>query len=69
MIATSQTRTSRCGSLIRVTLHFISNASVRSGQYGSAFDHYLGTAVDDGIYWIWIGTHAEYDKIVDQPSA
>ena len=29
-------------------------------------DHYraLGTEVDNGIYWIWIGTHSEYDKIV-----
>jgi len=29
-------------------------------------DHYraLGVDVEDGIYWIWIGTHAEYDKII-----
>jgi mRNA-degrading endonuclease RelE of RelBE toxin-antitoxin system len=30
-------------------------------------DHYRALAVDDepgGLYWIWIGTHAEYDKIV-----
>lgn len=29
-------------------------------------DHYraLGLDVEDGIYWIWIGTHAEYNKIV-----
>lgn len=29
-------------------------------------DHYraLGTEVKEGIYWIWIGTHAEYDRIV-----
>jgi hypothetical protein len=28
--------------------------------------HYraLGMAVDDGILWFWIGTHAEYDDIV-----
>ncbi len=24
----------------------------------------LGTAVEDGILWFWIGTHAEYDKTV-----
>jgi hypothetical protein len=24
----------------------------------------LGTPVDAGIYWIWIGTHAEYDELV-----
>lgn len=29
-------------------------------------DHYraLGTEVKEGIYWIWIGAHAEYDRIV-----
>jgi mRNA-degrading endonuclease RelE of RelBE toxin-antitoxin system len=29
-------------------------------------DHYraLGTEVKEGFYWIWIGTHAEYDRIV-----
>jgi hypothetical protein len=30
-------------------------------------DHYRALAVDDepdGLYWFWIGTHAEYDKIV-----
>jgi hypothetical protein len=29
-------------------------------------DHYraLGADVEGGIYWIWIGTHADYDKIV-----
>lgn len=23
-----------------------------------------GTSVEDGILWVWIGTHAEYDRIV-----
>jgi hypothetical protein len=29
-------------------------------------DHYraLGTEVKEGIYWIWIASHAEYDRIV-----
>lgn len=28
--------------------------------------HYraLGYMKDDGIHWFWIGTHAEYDKLV-----
>jgi len=34
--------------------------SVRVGQHYRA----LGVDVEDGIYWIWIGTHADYDKIV-----
>jgi len=24
----------------------------------------LATEVDDGLLWIWIGSHAEYDKLV-----
>lgn len=29
-------------------------------------DHYraLGVDADDGILWIWIGTHADYDELV-----
>ena len=34
--------------------------SVRVGAHHRA----LGTEVEDGIVWIWIGTHSEYDKIV-----
>jgi hypothetical protein len=34
--------------------------SVRVGAHHRA----LGTEVDDGVYWIWIGTHSDYDKIV-----
>jgi len=34
--------------------------SVRVGSHHRA----LGTPLEDGIYWIWIGTHAEYDRIL-----
>jgi hypothetical protein len=34
--------------------------SVRVGLFHRA----LGVEVEDGISWFWIGTHAEYDKIV-----
>lgn len=34
--------------------------SVRAGLHYRA----LGIDVDDGIMWIWIGTHAEYDKLI-----
>ena len=34
--------------------------SVRVGDHCRA----LGTDVKEGIYWVWIGTHAEYDRIV-----
>lgn len=26
----------------------------------------IGFQRDDAIYWHWIGTHAEYDRLVDQ---
>lgn len=31
-------------------------------------DHYraLGLEVADGIQWIWIGTHADYDKMLNR---
>jgi hypothetical protein len=34
--------------------------SVRVGLHYRA----LGIPVTDGVSWFWIGTHAEYDKIV-----
>ena len=34
--------------------------SVRIGEHYRA----LGTNVKEGIYWFWIGPHAEYDRTV-----
>lgn len=34
--------------------------SVRAGIHHRA----LGVEVPDGVMWIWIGTHGEYDKII-----
>jgi len=34
--------------------------SARVGQNYRA----LGLDVEHGIYWIWIGTHADYDALV-----
>lgn len=34
--------------------------SVRVGRYYRA----LGVGIPEGILWFWIGTHAEYDKII-----
>lgn len=33
--------------------------SVRVGVHYRA----IGLSVDGGMYWIWIGSHAEYDKM------
>jgi hypothetical protein len=45
------------------SLHFKRIGEVYSVRVGL---HYraLGTAVDDGIIWFWIGTHADYDKLI-----
>ena len=26
----------------------------------------LGIDIEDGVLWIWIGTHSEYDKLVNR---
>jgi hypothetical protein len=36
--------------------------SVRVGLYYRA----LGVSVATGVHWFWIGTHAEYDKLLGQ---
>ena len=45
------------------SLHFKRIDDLWSARVG---DHYrvLGTEVKEGIYWIWIGTHGEYDRLV-----
>ena len=44
------------------SLHFKRISDLWSVRVG---DHYraLGTEVKEGIYWIWISTHAEDDRI------
>jgi hypothetical protein len=43
------------------SLHFKRINKFWSARIG---DHYrvLGVEVKQGIYWIWIGSHAEYDR-------
>jgi len=45
------------------SLHFKKIGNLWSVRIGS---HYraLGTPDEGGIYWVWIGTHADYDKTV-----
>lgn len=45
------------------SLHFKRIGKLWSARVG---DHYraLGTDLDESVYWFWIGTHAEYDRIV-----
>jgi len=45
------------------SLHFKRLGKVWSARVGL---HYraVATEVDDGMLWFWIGTHAEYDKLI-----
>jgi mRNA-degrading endonuclease RelE of RelBE toxin-antitoxin system len=45
------------------SLHFKGVGRFHSVRVGA---HYRALAVDveDGVLWFWIGTHAEYDRIV-----
>ena len=45
------------------SLHFKRVERFHSVRVGA---HYRALAVDaeDGVLWFWIGTHAEYDRIV-----
>ena len=45
------------------SLHFKKIGRLWSVRVGA---HYRALAihVEGGMYWVWIGTHAEYDKIV-----
>ena len=45
------------------SLHFKKIGDLWSVRVGA---HYraLGTSAEGGVYWFWIGTHADYDKVV-----
>ncbi len=45
------------------SLHFKQVGRFRSVRVGIRY-RALGVAVPDGIAWFWIGTHAEYDKLI-----
>ena len=45
------------------SLHFKRIGLLWSVRVGDSY-RALGHAVDGGVQWFWIGTHADYDKIV-----
>ena len=45
------------------SLHFKKIGPVWSVRVGIQY-RALGTSVEEGVLWFWIGTHADYDKIV-----
>jgi hypothetical protein len=63
--ARSRTRTICSSRAIRGIHRCTSNGSAMCGPSGSARRYRaLGTEVEDGIVWVGIGTHDEYDKLV-----
>jgi hypothetical protein len=58
----------RCFELMKADPRHPSIHLKRVGEYWSARVglHYRAIGVDDegGISWFWLGTHAEYDKLV-----
>jgi hypothetical protein len=45
------------------SLHFKRIGSLWSVRVSDRY-RALGTEIEGGILWVWIGTHAQYDKIV-----
>jgi hypothetical protein len=47
------------------SLHFktLGNGKFFSVRVGISY-RALGIPTDEGVHWFWIGTHAEYDKLI-----
>jgi hypothetical protein len=45
------------------SLHFKKVGSLWSARVGSQY-RVLGKEIEDGIVWFWIGSHADYDRLV-----
>lgn len=46
------------------SLHFKKVGEYWSVRVGRGY-RALGVEVENGISWVWIGTHAEYDKLIN----
>lgn len=46
------------------SLHFKKVGGYRSVRVGLMY-RALAVEVNDGLLWFWIGTHAEYDELID----
>ncbi|MEM6330746.1 MAG: hypothetical protein AAF790_10900 [Planctomycetota bacterium] len=51
------------------SLHFkpVAGGRYRSVRVGLRY-RALGIPVDDGVQWFWIGSHADYDKLLGRPA-
>ena len=46
------------------SLHLKKAGGYWSARVGMKY-RVLGTEIDEGMLWFWIGTHADYDKLLD----
>ena len=46
------------------SLHFKKVGKFYSVRIGISY-RALGTEIEEGLLWFWIGTHAEYDKLIN----
>ncbi len=45
------------------SLHFKRIGPLWSVRVGDRY-RALGEPIDEGVHWFWIGTHAQYDKLI-----
>ena len=46
------------------SLHLKKAGNYWSARVGMKY-RVLGTEIDEGVLWFWIGTHADYDKMLE----
>ena len=46
------------------SLHLKKAGKYWSARVGTKY-RVLGVSIDEGMLWFWIGTHAEYDKLLE----
>jgi hypothetical protein len=46
-------------------LHYKAVGRYRSARVGLGY-RALGVEIEDGVLWFWIGTHADYDKLLSR---
>jgi len=46
------------------SLHLKKAGKYWSARVGTKY-RVLGVGIDEGMLWFWIGTHAEYDKLLE----
>jgi hypothetical protein len=67
---TVQRTADQCYELLKIdpshpSLHFKKVGKYWSVRVGQSY-RALGVEVEKGILWFWIGTHAQYDKLIDK---